>query len=63
MRMCMQNPSPIVTVAQRTELGVSDVRYGLGALSTVPRKSATNALAPERQNPHKTASDPAVQAQ
>lgn len=45
------------------ELGVSDVRYGLGALSTVPRKAATNALAPERQNPHKTASDPAVQAQ
>lgn len=29
---------------------VSDVRYALGALSTVPRKAATNALAPERQN-------------
>lgn len=47
----MQNPSPIVTVAHRTELGVSDVRYGLGALSTVPRKAATNALAPVRQKP------------
>jgi hypothetical protein len=58
----MQNPSPIVTVAHRTELGVSDVRYGLGALSTVPRKAATNALAPVRQSPqHETASD-AVQA-